>query len=26
VVDTIQQGDRIESARVVKGLEQLKTN
>jgi peptidyl-prolyl cis-trans isomerase B (cyclophilin B) len=25
-VDTIQQGDRIESARVVKGLEQLKTN
>jgi peptidyl-prolyl cis-trans isomerase B (cyclophilin B) len=26
VVDTIQQGDRIESARVVKGLEQLQTN
>ncbi len=26
VVDAIQQGDRIESARVVKGLEQLKTN
>ncbi|MEB3314483.1 MAG: peptidylprolyl isomerase [Cyanobacteriota bacterium] len=26
IVDAIQQGDRIESARVVKGLEQLRTN